>query len=86
MYVKAKLGRSSFDEVQEVLSLYVAADEAEKSSMEHMTQIWRYYSDRDVADDNPDFQGFGRQLWNHDLGRWDAIPYVARVVVDRLTQ
>ena len=86
VYVKAKLGRSSFDEVQEVLSLYVAADEAEKSSMEHMTQIWRYYSDRDVADDNPDFQGFGRQLWNHDLGRWDAIPYVARVVVDRLTQ
>lgn len=84
LYIKAKSGARIFILLLEPLALDINPDQRSRNEIEHFTKIWRYYADPDVADDNPEYNGFGDRLWQVNLERWDVVPFVAHNFVDRL--
>ena len=85
LYVQAKAGNLIFNDARETLAMSGAPEPNSKYSIEHMIKSWRYYSDPSVAEDNPEFQAFGRGLWDFGLARSNAVAAVARVV-DRMSE
>lgn len=85
-YVRAKSGERIFGSVREPLALAIEPEQRNKHEVEHFTKTWRYYADPAVADDNPDYRGFGHMLGQINLERWDVVPFVARSYVDRMTE
>ena len=85
LYASAKSGAKIFEEAKGSLAFTIAPDDREKYAVEHMIKVWRYFSDPAVADDDPEFRGFGNQLWNFNLERSNVVGFVARNIVDRLS-
>lgn len=86
LYVRAQSGSIHYSDVSDLLCLGITPLRGKEHVVAHMAKIWRYYSDRSIAEDNPDFSGVGRQLWDFHIDRWDAVAHVARTVVDRLSE
>lgn len=84
LYLRAKSGSKVFASAEKSLALDTEAEQRNQHEVEHFTKMWRYYADPDVADDNPEYRGFGDRLWQVNLERWDVVPFVARSFVDRL--
>jgi KAP-like P-loop domain-containing protein len=85
LYVQAKSGTKVFQEARVTLGFVYAAEQRAKRTVDHMTKVWRYYADPAVTGNEPDYQDFREGYWHSNLDRWEVVPYVARNVVDRLT-
>lgn len=85
VYVRARAGVQVFSDVTDALALVPVAGSRDEHTVTRMRRIWQFYSDPNVADDNPDFSGFGSGLWEYDLTRWSVVGHVARSIIDRFT-
>lgn len=72
-----------FHDARGPLALSGAYEQREKHTVEHMIKVWRYFADPSIAEDNPEYFGFGGRT---NLDRWDVVAYVARNMVDRLSE
>jgi hypothetical protein len=84
VYARAKSGIKIFNVARDPLALAIVPEEREKHAIEHFAKVWRFFSDPDVADDNPDYLRFAQGLSQRGFERWDVMSHVARNVVDRL--
>lgn len=80
MYIKVKHGRFDLEEFSGWLS---SANWDGTFNFEHVIQIFKYYSDPTISRDDPEYAGWGRELWNYNLDRIDVLPYLANSIIDR---
>jgi hypothetical protein len=85
LYAKAKSGAQVFHDIRGPLGFAINPERRERSTVEYMIKAWRFYADPSVADDNPDYRGF-EEARSSNLDRGDVVSYVARNIVDRLSE
>ena len=85
IYVRAKSGENIFPALREPLCLGSPPDDQDQHVVQYMGKVWRYFTDAALREDDPEFREFAASRLNFNMERLNAVGFVARNIVDRLS-
>jgi hypothetical protein len=84
LYVKAKEGRVSFDELRVPLGFAAEANDEAKNALKQIGDYWLFCTLPNIPE-NSELNRFNPGLRQFDIERQQIVPLVANAVIDRLT-
>jgi hypothetical protein len=80
IFVSAKIGQFDYQGFEEFIRFGRWDKDVDVS---RLLRVFRYHSDPNLNENDPEFEGYGRELWHYNFDRLGVLPYIANSVVDR---